>query len=164
MIVLKGKKILSWGQTLIEVLLGLSIASIILGALGSSIISSLRNAQFAKNQNLASHFASQGMEIIRQIRDRKDDFNLGNFAGTYCLPEDGELDPKPNCPLNVGTPASYSRKVTIAQGDPSSNCESDAYYYIVVSVSWWDNACGDFSPCHKANQASCLIKRKQTSL
>jgi Tfp pilus assembly protein PilV len=153
------------GQSLIEVLLGLTIAGLILGGITIAVISSLRNAQFAKNQNLASQFASQGLEIVREIRDREDSFNLEDKAGTYCLGGDGELVGTTTCDLNVGTPLpSYSRKVEIEAGGPTNSCKSDAYY-VVVSVSWWDNACQDTNVfCHKVDLASCLVKRSITSL
>jgi len=163
----KEKKQVKAGQSLIEVLLALTIAAVILGAITTAVISSLRNAQFAKNQNLASQFASQGLEIVKDIRDRDDTFNLSNMAGTYCLAVDGNLDGTlPNCGLNVGTPQpTYSREVNIEQADPLSNsCKVDTYY-IVVSVSWWDNACDDPTEfCHKVDLGSCLVKRSIMTL
>ena len=152
------------GQSLIEVLLGLSIGAIILGAITAAVISSLRNAQFAKNQNLASQFASQGLEIVKQIRDGDNDFNLNNMVGTYCLGTDGELNTSPSCGPNIGTPATYSRTVRIDEGDPIGNsCETNTYY-IVVSVSWWDNACDNTNVfCHEVDLASCLVKRESSA-
>lgn len=155
------------GQSLIEVLLALSIAAIILGAITTAVISSLRNAQFAKNQNLATQLASQGIEIIRGIRDRE--VSLVNYLaecsqGTCCLDADGTLEFRFSCNQNVGTPDVgsgspylYIRTVEILEGH--SGCNATDTYYVEVSVSWWDNACDnpiDF--CHKVKLASCFVK------
>lgn len=150
------------GQSLIEVLLSLSIAAIVLGAMTIAVISSLRNAQFAKNQNLATQLASQGMEIIKEIRDR--DASLEGHRGTWCLEANGSFTALP-CDQNVGTveigvagpPYLYSRSVKILESH--LECTTDTYY-VEISVSWWDNACDDPGNfCHKVQVASCLVKQ-----
>lgn len=58
------------GQTLTEVLFAVAVASLVLLGLTRASISALRNAQFAKNQSLATQYAQKGMEEVRQMRDQ----------------------------------------------------------------------------------------------
>ena len=70
------------GQSLIEVIAALAIALLVLLALVRVTIVSMRNANFAKNQALATQYAQEAMEWIRTQRDA-DWSNL--TEGTYCL-------------------------------------------------------------------------------
>ncbi|MBI4037373.1 type II secretion system protein [Candidatus Daviesbacteria bacterium] len=58
------------GQSLIEVLVGLSIAAVVLGGLLISIMVSLKNAQFAQNQARATKYAQEAIDQIRAIKER----------------------------------------------------------------------------------------------
>jgi Tfp pilus assembly protein PilW len=72
------------GQTLIEVLVGLAAGVIVIGAITIVTINALNNAQFSENQNLATEYAQQAMENMRNMRDT----DYGNFSllsGAYCM-------------------------------------------------------------------------------
>lgn len=58
------------GQTLLELVVVMSVSVIIIGALVFATIASLRNAQFSKNQSLAAKLAQEGIERVRVGRDR----------------------------------------------------------------------------------------------
>lgn len=58
------------GQSLIELVVSLAIAILVLSSLAFAIITSLRNAQFAKNQAQATKLAQESLEKIRSLRDR----------------------------------------------------------------------------------------------
>ena len=58
------------GQTLIEVLIALTVGVLILGALVIATVVSIRNAQFSQNQLQASKFAAEGVDLVRTIRNR----------------------------------------------------------------------------------------------
>lgn len=58
------------GQTLIELIVVMAVAVVIIGALVFVTISSLRNAQFSKNQSQATKLAQEGLERLRSARDR----------------------------------------------------------------------------------------------
>ncbi len=60
----------SQGQSLIEVVVVLSVATIVITALLITIINSLRNAQFATMQTRATKYAQDGVEKTREIRNR----------------------------------------------------------------------------------------------
>lgn len=67
------------GQTLIEVIVVVTVSVIVVGALVFATIASLRNASFSKNQAQATKLAQDGLEKVRTIRDRDTTF-LGLWA------------------------------------------------------------------------------------
>lgn len=163
------------GQSLIEVLVSLGLAAVVLSGITVAVVYSLRNAQFSKNQNLSSQYASQGMEIIRQLRDNNS--SLSGYSGSYCLSQDALFPTgQPPCGQNVGqkdigeNPQGifiYSREVKIEQPNPfpTPPTECGTAYKATVTVSWWDNVCVNTSDfCHKVNLVSCLSDRINTAL
>ncbi len=62
----------SKGQTLVEVILAIAVASLILIGLTRATTIALRNAQFAKNHVLATQYAQKAMERLRAYRDQND--------------------------------------------------------------------------------------------
>lgn len=58
------------GQTLLELLAVISVMVIVVTALVFATISSLRNSQFAQNQNQATKLSQEGLEKLRSLRDR----------------------------------------------------------------------------------------------
>jgi len=80
------------GQTLVEILLAVAAAGLVLIGLIRVVTISLRNAQFAKNQALATRYAQETMEIIRAYRDQNSwsvfsqESNCENPSGLSSLP------------------------------------------------------------------------------
>lgn len=153
-----GQKRWRAGQTILEVLLALGASVIILGAVTIAVVSSLNNAQFSKNQNLANHYAWEGMEVIRKIRDS----SWANFSSytdkNYCLPQQStELQPKDlnsppglNCVQNVGI---FVREVVLERN--AADCEG--WTKASMKVSWSDSKCGiGTSFCHNVLLVSCF--------
>jgi Tfp pilus assembly protein PilV len=143
----------SSGQGLVEVLSAMAIAISVLSALTIIVVSALNNAQHAKNQNLATQYAQQGMEHMRKLRD----VNWGTFytyGGFYCLDKNSStLRAKGSgCGQNV---ENYIREVELEQD--SSTCTGKEAK-VVVSVYWADNTCTSQSNifCHKVQLVSCL--------
>jgi Tfp pilus assembly protein PilV len=58
------------GQSLVEVVIALGIAVIIVIAFTNATITSVRNSQFSKNQNLSTKYAQESLELIRAVRDQ----------------------------------------------------------------------------------------------
>lgn len=162
------------GQSLIEVLVGLATAVLIIGAITVATISALNNAVYSKNQNLATNYAQQGIEIVRNLRDR----NYSQFQqlnGTYCLAKTcDKIDPTSNdpqdpcgpqsivCSQNVGGENAdiFVRQVSV---DPvSSYCKDSTQQttqgvHVTVNVSWYDAKCGSSNVfCHTVQLATCL--------
>ena len=75
------------GQTIIEVLVALGASVAIIAAVTIAVTSALSNSLYNKNQNLATQYAQQGMEIMRQMRD-SDWSSFSALSGNpaqYCL-------------------------------------------------------------------------------
>jgi len=72
----------SKGQTLVEVLFAIAVASSVLIGLTRATTVALRNARFAKNQALATEYAQETMEKMRAKRDQTD---WSSFKGD-CVP------------------------------------------------------------------------------
>lgn len=142
------------GQTLIEAVVALAVAITILSAIVVAVVSSLSNTQFTKNQNQANHYAQEGMEIVRQIRNASwaSFVNLTNTQ--YCLLANSKtLDTRGagGCGQNVGI---YVREIDIEHNSPS--CVGISR--VTVNVRWADAKCKDSSNpfCHNASLISCF--------
>ncbi len=149
------------GQTLIEVLIGLASGVIVVAAITIATISALSNAVFSENQTLATQYAQQGMELLRNMRDT----NYNNFSvlsGPYCL-ADGCTSlissnascwtaPAQGCSQNIGI---FVRQATFEQ--KSSYCDGIGTK-VTVSASWNDAKCTTSSNtfCHSTSIVTCL--------
>ena len=100
----------SKGQTLMELIVVVSVSVIIIGALVFATISSLRNAQFSKNQAQATKLAQEGIEQVRLGRDRNQCISLDNNVNSW-------NDYNANCP-NSGSIWVYQITGT------NNNCEN----------------------------------------
>lgn len=56
------------GQTLLELVVGMSLVTVIIGALAITTTYSLRNSQFSKNQTQATKYAQEYLEQVRTIK------------------------------------------------------------------------------------------------
>ena len=59
------------GQTLLEVLVALSVIVFIIAAITTAVIVSLSSAQYAKNQKTATSLAQEGLDVIRGFHDNE---------------------------------------------------------------------------------------------
>ena len=70
------------GQTLIELIVVMTVLVLIIGALVFATIASLRNAKFSQNQTQATKLAQEGLERVRVGRDRNATVTIPNTAVT----------------------------------------------------------------------------------
>ena len=56
------------GQTLIEMIVVITVGIMVVGALTFAVLFSLRNAKFSQNQNQATKLAQEGLEKLRRVR------------------------------------------------------------------------------------------------
>lgn len=150
------------GQSLIEVLIALSASVAVVTAITITIITSLSNAEFAKNQNLATQYSREGLEIVRQIA-KNDWTNFQTYTGiNYCLPKGATsicLMGSVNCGTSITCGQNIdnllSRQITIIQPPSSSYCTNSAE--VISTVSWGDSRCQSGTPlCHQVTLRSCL--------
>lgn len=143
---------------MIEVLVALAVAVIVASAAITAVTSALNNAVYSKTQNTATHFAEEGMEYVRKLRNQ--DWGRYNNAFSSLLPPpDGtnaDWDVKcldKNLILN-NLPAgqsycnqnvdSFIRTVKVEKN--SCTCGADKsegkdIRKVTISVAWSDNKC-----------------------
>ena len=139
------------GETLIEVLVALTIVVVIITAIAVLGVSSLGNSQFIENQGKSTKYAQEGMETIRSLRN-SDYPGFASYTGTYCLPSGVATL---NSSLTCTTPNIdnvYIRTVSIIQDGGCGTNLAKA----TVTVSWTDRKCGSGTFCHKSVLTSCL--------
>jgi len=150
------RKINNKGQTLIEALVALSVSTIIIAAITMAVITGMNNATFSKNQNLATGFAQQGMDILHQ-QSQSDWATFDGMATniTYCLVQN-ETTLDSDCPDSPNINSSFVRKVKIEP--PSAGCSSGKK--VSVTVSWGDGKCTDAGNkyCHNVSLDSCFAQ------
>jgi len=163
------------GQTLLEILLAFSVAILVLGSIVFGVTTSLSNAQYTKNQGLATSFATEGMTVVRKIRDSSwnNISSLADFTNNekYCLDKNlhfTEIPVGQNCDgstYGLGDSGIFSREVRFEHNKseccPSSGCSSGSVVTsrVTVKVSWADNKCpaGASNPlCHSVQLISCF--------
>lgn len=138
------------GQTLIEILVALGIITVVVTALASVVVTSMGNVKFSKNQNQATQYAQEGIEIVRQIRDNSYTTFQGK-NGTYCLGSSNVLPPVPSV-CNTANVGEFIRKVTVVQNGCDTNVAK-----VTINVSWQDSKCSAANTyCHTSQLESCL--------
>jgi hypothetical protein len=120
------------GQGLVEALVALGAAVVIISAITVAVVTAVNNADFAKYQNLATDFAKQGMETIKQ-QSQLNWNDIATYSGTganpwWCLPQ-GTTDLYPHdaasC-LSVNVMNKFARDVTFTKVPPNPNCPTDS--------------------------------------
>ncbi|MBI2018654.1 prepilin-type N-terminal cleavage/methylation domain-containing protein [Candidatus Daviesbacteria bacterium] len=101
------------GQSLMELIVVITVIVFVVGALTFATIASLRNAVFAQNQAQATKLAQEGIERVRTDRDRKaaiTGFQLGSPPADVNSWDDDDLWSNqissnciPNCYFNIST-------------------------------------------------------------
>lgn len=140
------------GQSLIEVLIALAAAVALAAAIATTVITSLSNVEFTKNQNLATQYAREGLEILRETaKNSWTTFSSYNSVN-YCLDQNKTLSVMVGntCTQNVGI---FVRQIIINQG--SSACSGSTK--VTSIVSWFDSKCVVGNAfCHTVTLESCF--------
>ncbi len=162
------------GQSLVEALIALGVATIVVSAMAVVAITAVNNADFSKYQNLATHYAQQGIEIVRQ--QSQTDWNAfssqvgGSPGKLYCLDQDKtelDLPPLGSCAKNINDQNNkpfFVRDVTLTQLSYIPNLTPGPAYpacngivQATVRVSWTDGKCSSATDyCHKVSLKSCF--------
>jgi len=138
------------GQTLIEALAALAITAIIVTAISVLVTSSLNNSQFSKNENLATKYAQEGMEIVRHVRDLS--YNqFRNYDGTYCLAKGATTLGASTSSCTTPNVDNYVRSAQIQQ---NPGCGPNLAR-VTMNVAWADSKCQPNTFCHKSSLVSC---------
>lgn len=156
---------MSKGQTLIEVIVALSVVMLILAAISIAVTASVSNSSFIKNQNLASKYAQEGIEHIRHLYG-----NQKNFYEDYSAPAVFFMDDDNVISLDGGfdAPNIDGQFVRTVDFDIDTDCDSgfgnNEELKVTVSVYWSSGKCrGEASAqqryCHKSELVTCFTER-----
>lgn len=142
------------GQSLIEVLIALAASVAVVSAIVVTVITSLSNAEFTKNQNLATQYSREGIEILRQMAKNSWTGFKNNDKVNYCLDKNNILTPMAglNCGKNIS--GFFDRQIIINPNSPADCANS---IKISSKVFWSDSKCqiGNVL-CHQIEIDSCL--------
>lgn len=170
---MKNKAIL--GQTILEAVIALAAILIILAAVSVSVVTSINNSSFIKNQNLASKYAQEGIEYIRNVisSDTSSTSQYNNFVTNLVGSERcfGPIDPSGANPIgtacssasttNVNIPAvspAYKRTVRFESGKCTSEGDFSDGLVVTVRVYWSSGKCTSTDTfCHKQEVKTCFI-------
>lgn len=158
------------GQTLLEVMLALSIAILIVSAIVVSIINALNNEQFGVSQNQATQLAQEGVDLFRNL-SQSDWVAFKNYgypdtttARVWCLPQ---ANPTPTplgsgCVPNAGNNNRFVREIKVEMNScitPTPGI-TDISGRVTSTVKWADTKCTDSQNpfCHKTEVVSCMFR------
>lgn len=139
------------GETLIEALGALAIISIVIAAVASSVITALNNAKHNENVTLATKFAQQGIEQVRQIRNTNYPV-FRTYSGIYCLGKNQTTLGAAQSNCTSANVDSFIRSVAI---NHTPGCGANVAR-ITVAVSYTDGKCSSGVYCHRQEHVSCL--------
>lgn len=153
------------GQTLIEILVAMGIAVTVITSMTIVVTSAISNANYSKNQNLATEFAQEGMEVVRQMQVNNYQ-TLSTLSGRYCLaPTCSAITAASgscgsnvsgntaNCAVNISN--TLIRQVDIfPPGSAQAKCVNTIQ--ATVSVLWTDGKCQAGTYCHNQQIISCF--------
>lgn len=143
------------GQSMLEVAIALTIASVVIVALLTTVLGSLDSAQFSKNQNQATQYSQRGMEAIRTISGTYVNPVYNN--NPYCLDSSQKspilTQPDSNCDEDSpNLDGKFIHKVTF---NHSGTAECGVFTKVIVATYWTDGKCEDGEFCHKSEITSC---------
>lgn len=124
------------GQSLFEVMFAVAVASIIMMSVVALSKQTISSSDFSKNNSLASRYAQEATDWIREERDNNWllFYNRAGPNPTICL-EGFAWGGPPLCPDIAGT--IFNRSVTLQQIDLDANPGNESVEVEVV-VTWED--------------------------
>lgn len=107
------------GQSLIEVIIAISVGILVVTALTIATIFSLRNAQFSKNSAQATQLAQEGIDRVRTGRDRNQCIN-GLTSPSVNSWDGNNSDPNCSVPAVPGSGSIWVYQIT----NTNSGCDN----------------------------------------
>lgn len=150
----------SYGQTLVEAIIALTVLMLIITALATLTLNSVNNSIFLRNQDNANKYAQEGMDFI--AIHKKQDYTVFSSItnGDWCLDYDTATG-TPKWPLISVTSSqcyssytSFSHTVNIlANGCTTAGNNG---IQVTLTVGWTDAKCIGGAYCHRAKLQSCF--------
>lgn len=150
----------NFGQTLIEMLVAVGIAVIVISSMTVAVTTALSNAAFSKNQSLATQYAQEGMELVKNEANSSYQ-TFSNMLGRYCLSQTCASDismcnkqSSGNCPTNINYNLFIRQADILSAGSGLSKCVNSIQ--ATISVLWSDGKCQAGAYCHTVSVVSCF--------
>jgi type II secretory pathway pseudopilin PulG len=166
------------GQSLVEALVALGVATIVVSAMAVAAITAVNNSDFSKYQNQATQYAQQGIEYLRQLSENDWSSFSSHIAdpnGVSCLSDvvplalvasDNGSCSSPNIRNEKGNKF-FVRQVqltnvpySVPAPSNNDNIACNGVVKVTVTVSWTDGKCGTLDGnqvyCHSVVLNSCL--------
>lgn len=150
------------GQTMIEATVALGTSLVLIGAMTVIVTTALSNVIFSKEKSIATRYAQEGIEIVRQMRNS----NYPGFSalnGNYCMAKNctaisftaGGCGPRVDdqCDVNLD---SYIREVVVDEDVECNRIGPGGAKRVSVRVSWTDSKCTGATYCHNSEISSCF--------
>lgn len=116
------------GQSMVEVLITLTIVTLCFVALVVVVVIAVRNARFANNSALANRYAQEGIEVVRLLRDQQGWPYIAGLSGDQGL--DKNLNLSSGCG-SANIDGFFTRCINFApSGSPVDTSE------VTVTVLW----------------------------
>jgi len=153
------------GQSLIEAMIALGAAALIVSAMVVAVVTAVNNADYSKNENLATISAQQGIEVLRELSESNwNSFSSASKLGTsLCLNANSTvLNASSGCThlsktdTSVNVPPYFVRQVDLVKNDLS--CPDPNSIHGTVNVYWADGKCSNSNNyyCHVVTLDSCF--------
>jgi len=113
----------------------MAIAIVIIGGLVAAVIVAVKNAQFARNQALATKYANEGMEKIRSYRDQTAWAVFKRGCGSYNLGAVSSPFSRSHTCQEVATDK-IKVTITVSWIDPTGNHKSELTSYFTKRETW----------------------------
>lgn len=174
------------GQGLVEALIALGAAVIIISAITIAVVTSVHNSHYSRYQNLATNYAQQGMELVKQ-QSQLDWSDTATYAGTLCLSQGAtDLPPLTSTACNdINMGNMFVRQIDVQKVSPSLSCDNFSSPCCIIgtpvdcgasnanaklcssrvtaTVKWTDSKCTSAANfCHNVKLDSCLQNIYQT--
>lgn len=158
-----NKKNAQKGQSMLEAVAALGVIAIVMTALTIAVLLGLGNSGYSKKDNLATQYAQQGMEEIRNLKETNGVVFWGvSFrSGSYYMDENNNFSSADDiCSptstptstlIKIGSSSNYIRTVCV-DSSAGSGCDKK----VTVSVWWQDGKCAGNGFCKKASITSCF--------
>ncbi|OGG15590.1 hypothetical protein A3D77_02740 [Candidatus Gottesmanbacteria bacterium RIFCSPHIGHO2_02_FULL_39_11] len=145
------------GQTIFEVLVGLTLIMLFLTGIVTIELIALKNTNYAKNKSLATTYASEQLERIRVARDT---IGLSNLYELYCSGPNGcyiddNLTPFPN-KSPATTPYVQQVLFSVSADCPTPPSIPNSESYKVTATSSWAGTATDITPAPEVSVSSCM--------
>lgn len=134
------------GQAMVELILTLSVALVIVTTIVAVVTVSLRNAYFARQQVVATHFAQEGLEWVRAQKESGWS-TISDKSGTslqrYCISNLSWPSTVLPCPA-YGSPqyitnTKFTRDLELINKDFIPSISGNETIEATVTVSWTDS-------------------------